>query len=292
MVIASHKRKIIKPWAPEMSYCKAYCGNHLRKNDYSVINSYVVTHILIIVMAVCICIAEESLVGIPICSVFIHLMWTDMALASNLKTSRSMNLLETIMLFASYVLHYGISIWYLTHAWDWDAMTHDLLGEFDLKDEEETSATYYFVFFIVLIPFISASNSARNKYIDDRESRVDLMSSRIFLALFALCIIQGIGIVVCTGLMLDTGTAFGIGGAGIFLIYIFVAFTIYKKRDYSWPTPLIVTNTILFGGIFIAVIAVAGFSPTFSKYAAVSMAMLIGAIMLGIFSGILFNRDE
>jgi hypothetical protein len=89
MIIASHKRKIIKDWEPEMSYCKALCGGHLRKNDTSVFASLMVSHILILVMGFCICVAETSeekisFVGVPICSVFLHFFWSDMALAANL----------------------------------------------------------------------------------------------------------------------------------------------------------------------------------------------------------------
>jgi hypothetical protein len=81
MIIACHKRKTIEDWRGDIGYCKALCSNRLRRSDYSVFNSLLAAHILVFCMCLCICIAEESLVGIPICSVFIHLFWSDMALA-------------------------------------------------------------------------------------------------------------------------------------------------------------------------------------------------------------------
>jgi hypothetical protein len=186
MIVASHKRKTIKDWK-EMGYCKALCSNKLRKNDYSVFRSILMSHIMVIVMAICICIAEDNFVGIPICSVFLHLFWTDMALASNLASSRNMTLPEVLLLFLSYVLHYGISIWYLFYAWDWENMEHSLISEIgDSDTTDETSARYFFIFFIVLIPLLSATFNARKKYIDDRDSHIKILDSKVFIGLFVI----------------------------------------------------------------------------------------------------------
>jgi hypothetical protein len=70
-------------------------------------------------MCLVICIYRGSLVGIPISSVFLHIIWVDMALIPNSTTNRLMVVKEYILLFAAYFLHYGISIWYLYYAWDW-----------------------------------------------------------------------------------------------------------------------------------------------------------------------------
>jgi hypothetical protein len=43
-----------------------------------------------------------------------------MALVPNLSTNRFMKTTEIIHLFTAYILHYGISIWYLYYAWDLD----------------------------------------------------------------------------------------------------------------------------------------------------------------------------
>ena len=128
------------------------------------------------------------------------------------------------MLFLSYVLHYGVSLWYLNYAWDWDTLDYNLLDEIELKGDEEMSATYYFIFFIILVPFITATVSTRSKYVDDRDSHIAIKDSGVFIGLSLLCVIQAIGIVVCTGLMLDTGTASGLGGLIFFFLYIFIAF--------------------------------------------------------------------
>jgi hypothetical protein len=199
---------------------------------------------------------------------------------------------EIMLLFLSYALHYGISIWYLLHAWDWEAMEHNLLSVLDLKGPEEHEATYFFIFFVILIPLISATINARKKYIDDRDSHIPIMQSKVFLALFTISVLQAIGIVVCVGLMLETETAFGIGFIGLLVIYVFVAFGIYRSRDFIWPLALKITNGILFGGIFIFVVAYASLDINFSKYAAVSSALMIAGVMLFLFSIVLFNRDE
>jgi hypothetical protein len=59
--------------------------------------------------------------------------------------------------------------------------------------------------------------------------------------------------------MLHTDTAITLGAIVIFFIYIFVAFGIYKSRDYTWPLALKITNGILFGGIFLFVVIYASF---------------------------------
>jgi peptidoglycan/LPS O-acetylase OafA/YrhL len=198
---------------------------------------------------------------------------------------------EKLLLTLSYILHYVISAGYLYLAWDWP-MENGLTSLLSLKNEDETLATYYFIFFLILVPSISSTYNARKKFIDDRDSHIEIKDSGVFIFLAVISFLHAIGIVVCTGLMLATDTAIGLGFITVFFAYLFGALSVYKSRDYTWPTALKISNGILLAGIFLFVVIYAGVDIHFSKYAAVSAALLVCGFMLFIFSVILFNRDE
>jgi hypothetical protein len=181
-----------------------------------------------------------------------------MALAANLQSSRSMMPREIVLLVLSFLLHYGISAWYLFYqGWTWP-MEHSLMEEISVKSEgDELSATYFFIFFFVLVPFVSSSYNAYKKYIDDRDAHIKVQESGVFILLATIALLHAIGIIVCTGLMLESNTAWGLCFFTIFLSYTFIAFSIYRNRDYTWPNALKIINGILYGGIFILVVCYA-----------------------------------
>ena len=84
-------------------------------------------------------------------------------------------------------------------------------------DTKDTDAGNFFVFYIIVIPFISFTGSTIYKWIDDKGKLVTFTIVNLILA-----ILHGLGLVICA--FMFVGIANGIIATVVVLLFLFAAF--------------------------------------------------------------------
>lgn len=170
--MSAHVHRNLKDWREDkINPCTAYFTKRLRHNDYLLVNNYLMAHIAVALLTVCVCIAGDGSLGFPWGAAFLHFMWIIMAVTGSLETSRKMFCGERLLLIMAYVIVYVCGALYLRLHWDFSGKQGTFLAELEDKNDHMKDATYFAVGYIVFMPFLTSSICAYLKVKDDLQSK-------------------------------------------------------------------------------------------------------------------------
>ena len=214
--------KEVADWRKSMNFFTAFWKGQLRKNDYQIIYSSMVSLIVLVIGAWLISSASKSYLGITIIVPFAHYQLAAFSQMKTLSTDEPMNILEYICFATAYVIQYGwgVANLYLTY------------GFFRKKT---TDVTYpdpgtYVVVNLIVIPFITSSVSSVLKWTDNK-GKLD----RFLIGQLVMTLIQGIAMLICAFIYMTYVQGAIISGIILILIYIGFQVYIYQKNDYYMP---------------------------------------------------------
>lgn len=227
----------MKDWrADNINACTAYFTKRLRRSDYNVINNYFWAHFFVVVLTVCVTVAADGSLGLPVGAAVLHFMWLIMALSGNLNTARKMHFGERIMVIMAYLIIYATGIVYLIAHWDFSLYKDkkvNFFSELSEKDKYLTSATYFCVGYIVFLPWFSSTYCAYLKIQDDVADNILTLTGKILLG---IAIFHTLALLVCVKMFMSLILGILILVVFIFATYLIVLYFVYKKNDYTLPT--------------------------------------------------------
>lgn len=222
------KYREVPDWRLNSNFFAAFWKGGLRKNDYQIIFSWMMSVIVLAVGAWLVCSSEHSYIGITIFVPFIHYSLAAYSHMKTLNTDSPMNLFEWLCFILAYVIQYGwgIANLYLSYGW----FRKGPVDESVYLESKDGIGTYIVVNLIV-IPFITSCIAAILKWIDNK-GKLD----RFLIGQLILTLLQGIGMLVCAFVFLTWRQGIVVSCVIGVLSYIGFQVWLFQKNDYYMPT--------------------------------------------------------
>jgi hypothetical protein len=228
------KYKEVPDWRLTTNFFVAFWKGALRKNDYQIIFSWILSIVVLVVGAVLICHSAKSFVGITIFIPFAHYSLAAYSHMRTLSTDSPMKVTEWICFIIAYLVQYGwgIANLYLSYGWFRKKPVPE-----SVYLEDKDSIGLYIVVNLIVIPFITSCIAAVLKWIDNK-GKID----RFLLGQLILTLLQGIGMLVCAFVFMTWRQGVVIACVIGVLSYIGFQVWIYQKNDYYMPRLWIIVN--------------------------------------------------
>lgn len=223
------KHKRMYNWRTEHGACSAFWKGKMRRHDYKFIIFLTSSFIATILFGVSICLYFNNLDGLIYAMPMIHYGAVIFALAGSIASDSPVTVGESILLMLAYILQYLASIFYLFYKYDSEDFMFTLDESFDSSMITETmiQAENYVLYYVLIIPLISASIGAIMKYFDQ-----DQGLTKIFWSLAVLTCLHGFGVIVVLFMFMPTGTAIAVLVAFAAFIYAIFQYSMYRKNGY------------------------------------------------------------